>query len=192
MPYLIDGYNLLFAYLGAPPSRNLPRALERGRRRLLELMRFGHEGELADVTVVFDAAHAPGDVPAEVDYHGIHVTFAVHDERADDLIEKMIRHASAPRQLTVVSDDRHIQQAARRRHCIVRGCAHYLEALEHRKLGAKPHTAEEPQGVRKPHTVSTEEAQNWLAEFADLEHDRALRELTDQDGFGTDEFFPEK
>jgi predicted RNA-binding protein with PIN domain len=192
VPYLIDGYNLLFAYLGAPPSRKLPRALERGRRRLLELMRFGHEGAVVDVSVIFDAPHAPGNARAESDYHGIHVTFAVHDERADDLIEKMIRRASAPRQLIVVSDDRHIQQAARRRHCIVRGCADYLEALEQRKLGAKPHTAEDPPGVRKPHTVSTEEAQSWLAEFADLEHDRALQELTDPYGFAKDESFPEK
>jgi predicted RNA-binding protein with PIN domain len=190
--YLIDGYNLLFAYLGTPPSRKLSRALERGRRRLLELVRSGHDGELADVTVIFDAAHAPGNAPAELDYRGIHVTFAVHDERADDLIETIIRRASAPRRLTVVSDDRRIQQAARRRHCAVRGCADYLEALEHRKLGAKPHAAEEPQGVRKPNTVSTEEAQSWLAEFADLEHDRALQELTDPYGFGKDESFPEK
>src|SRR5262249_41112782 len=163
--YLIDGYNLLFAYLGTPPSRKLTKALERGRRRLLELVRQGHD-DPASVTVVFDASHAPARAPAEFDYHGIHVTFAVDDERADDLIEATIRRAPAPRQLTVVTDDRHIQQAARRRHCTVRGCAAYLEGLERRH--ARPRQ-EAKHSSAKPEEVSAEDAQRWLGEFADLE-----------------------
>lgn len=186
MSYLIDGYNLLFAYLGAPPSRKLSKALERGRRRLLELVRAGHPDPLRGVTVVFDAAHAPAHAPAEVDYHGIHVTFAVHDERADDLIEALIRRSSAPRQLTVVTDDRHIQHAALRRHCTVRACADYLNGLETRQPRTKPRAP-----AAKPSAVSPEEAKHWLGEFADLEHDPAMKELSGLQGFGADEVFPE-
>ena len=176
MPYLIDGYNLLFSYLGTRPSRKLSRALERARRRLLELVRTGHEGELSDVTVVFDAAHAPAGAPADLDYHGLRVTFAVHDERADDLIKAMIRRESAPAQLTVVTDDRQIQRAALRRHCTVRGCASYLEALER---PAPDRRNQAPARTTRPHAPSAEETQHWLGEFADLDRDPAMKELAD-------------
>jgi predicted RNA-binding protein with PIN domain len=180
MPYLIDGYNLLFAYLGAPPSRKLSKALEHARRKLLELLRQGHDGPLSELTVIFDAAQAPPDAPAEFDHHGIHVVFAVHDERADDLIEKLIRKASTPRHLTIVTDDNHIRQAARRRHCTVCGCADYLNGLEHRKSERQPQV--EPEAI-KPQATSEAETQQWLEEFADLRRDPALKELADPFGF---------
>jgi predicted RNA-binding protein with PIN domain len=182
MMYLIDGYNLLFAYLGTPPSRKLSKALERARRRLLELLRQRHEGELSDITVVFDAAHAPVGSPAEFDHHGIHVVFAVQHDRADDLIKQMVRRASAPRQVTLVTDDHDIQVAARRRHCVVQGCAEYLNELEGRGTKTK-HIAQ--RSATKPQTVSAEQAQEWLDEFADLQRDPALKELADPFGFGT-------
>jgi len=180
MPYLIDGYNLLFAYLGTQPNRKLSKALERARRRLLELLRLGNEGQLSELTVIFDASHAPPGIPDQYDHHGIQVVFAIHDERADDLIEKLIRRASAPRQLTVVTDDNRIQQAARRRHCPVRGCTDYLNDLERRKSAKPVEAAEE---VAKPHVASAEETQHWLEEFGDLQRDPALKELADPYGF---------
>jgi hypothetical protein len=184
VPYLIDGYNLLFAYLGAPPSRKLSKALERARRRLLELLRTGHPGKLADITVVFDAAHAPPGAPAEIDYHGMHVTFAIHHERADDFIETAIRRESAPGRLTVVTDDQHIQRAARRRHCRVRGCASYLDALERRTPDRGDQAPPQPAG---PRAVSAEETRHWLDEFADLERDPAMKELAEPYGLHADD-----
>jgi predicted RNA-binding protein with PIN domain len=184
VPYLIDGYNLLFSYLGTPPSRKLSKALERARRRLLELVRTGHAGELADVTVVFDAAHAPAGAPSEFDYHGLHVAFAVDHERADDLIEAMIRRESAPAQLTVVTDDRHIQRAARRRRCIIRGCASYLNTLEDRRPDRCNRDARKT--ARSP-SSSDEEMRHWLGQFADLERDPAMKELSDPYGAGMDD-----
>jgi predicted RNA-binding protein with PIN domain len=176
--YLIDGYNLLFAYLGAHPRRGLSKALERNRRRLLELLRKGHGSEATAVTVVFDAARAPADTPAEGEYHGIHVTFAIHDLRADDLIERLIRKAPAPRYLNVVTDDRHIQRAARRRHCTVLSCTDYLEWLEHH---GKP-MAEPRPVLTKPDKVSPEEIQRWLGEFSGMQNDPHMKKLADPFG----------
>jgi hypothetical protein len=174
MLYLIDGYNLLFAMGVLLPGRTGPALLEKARSRLLELLRGAHGAAPASVTVVFDAKHAPRGAPAEFDYEGIHVSFAVHDDEADDLIEQLIRRAATPRKLTVVSDDHRIQQAARRRHCIVQGCGAYMDWL----YGWRhPPPDRPPEESAKPASVSGEEAQRWLREFADLADDPALKEL---------------
>lgn len=175
MSYLIDGYNLLHA-MGVLRGKVGPTGLEKARLGLLGLLRAVYGEEAAMVTVVFDAAHAPAGIPREEEYQGIHVRFAVRPDEADDLIERLIRHDSAPRQLTIVSDDHRIQRAAQRRHCTVSGCAQYLEWLER-------HRRERRQAARptdsKPEHLSETEVQYWLREFADLQNDPRLKELSD-------------
>jgi predicted RNA-binding protein with PIN domain len=179
--YLIDGYNLLFA-MGVLHARTGPHGLEKARRGLLGLLR-GAYGEEADhVTVIFDAAKAPPGLTAEQDFHGLHVRFAVGDKEADDVIEERIRHAPAPKHLTVVSDDHRIQQAARQRHCTVLSCADFLEWLarhrRQRQQEQRPETAEKHSGA------SAQDKQHWLAEFADLDHDPDMKDVFDPFGFG--------
>src|SRR5205085_12093636 len=113
----------------------------------------------------------PRDAAEEEDYHGIHVHFAIHVEEADDLIELLIQHDSAPKRLTVVSDDHRIQQAAHRRNCAVLGCADYLEWLERHRQERRRQVVHSP---GKPETVSQEETEHWLQEFGDLENDPNL------------------
>jgi predicted RNA-binding protein with PIN domain len=182
MLYLIDGYNLLYA-LGVLRKRMGPDGLDQARQNLLGVLRGSFGDESADVTVVFDAAHPPPGVPAETEYQGIHVRFAIGMAAADDLIEVLIRKASAPRHLTVVSDDHRIQKAARRRHCVVKGCGDFLQELERRR---KPPPAP-PDEPPKPAGVSREETQHWLNEFADLADDPALKELQDPPEFFEDD-----
>jgi predicted RNA-binding protein with PIN domain len=179
MSYVIDGYNLLHA-MGLLHGRVGPKGLEKARLGLLGLLRAVYGEESTAVTVVFDAAHAPPGVPEEVEYQGIHIRFAVQQEQADDLIEKLIRLDSAPRQLTVVSDDHRIQRAAHRRHCTVSGCAQYLEWLEQRRRDRR---RESPQVDRKPEHLSEEETRHWLHEFASLQNDPGLKELSDPPEF---------
>jgi predicted RNA-binding protein with PIN domain len=179
VPYLIDGYNLLFGYLGSPPNRSLSKALERARKRLLDKLRVGHGEGSSAVTVVFDAAATVPGVPAEHEYRGIRILFAVHQARADDLIEDLIRRESAPRKLTIVTDDRHIQQAALRRHCTVMGCSAYLDWLETQGRQTAPKMTRRSV---KPQTVTAEEAHRWLGEFADLVNDPDMKRLSDPHG----------
>jgi predicted RNA-binding protein with PIN domain len=175
MLYLIDGYNLLYA-LDAAPARVGPRGLEKARGRLLALLRAAHGDEAGAVTVVFDARGAPPGAPTAADFHGLHVVFA-RGQEADDLIEAAIRQAAAPRRLTVVSDDRRIQQAAGRRRCRVLGCSEYLDELERQPPRVQP---AEP---IKPPPPADHETQDWLREFADLADDPALKELSDPPEF---------
>ncbi len=175
MPFLIDGYNLLYA-MGVLRGRVGPTGLLKARTALLGLLRGGFGDNGAPVTVVFDAAHAPAGADNEHDYHGIKVRFATGQEQADDLIESLIGHDSAPRKLTVISDDHRIQQAAQRRHCTVLGCLEFLEWLErHRRERRQP----SPEEASKPEEVSEEETQHWLRKFASLQNDPDLKALSD-------------
>jgi predicted RNA-binding protein with PIN domain len=182
MHYVIDGYNLLHK-MGVLHGRVGPTGLRRARQALLGLLHAVHGRESAAVTVVFDAAHAPAGLDEEQDYHGIHVHFAVHHEQADDLIEALIRHDPGPRQLTVVSDDHRLQQAAHRRHCIAWGCAEYMDWLEQHRHARRPLSLEP---APKPERLSPEEMQHWLREFADLQNDPNVKELSDPPEWETD------
>ncbi len=179
MWYLIDGYNLLFA-MGVLGGGLGPAGLEKARHRLLGLLAGAYGPEEAPrVTVVFDSARAPAGATQVHNYQGVHVRFAGRGQEADDVIEQLIGQDSAPKQLTVVSDDHRVRQAARRRHCAAASCADYLDWLaRHRRDRKRP-----PPAAHKPEKVSSAEEQYWLAEFADLEDDPQLKEFLEMDKF---------
>src|SRR5207247_7725085 len=169
--YLIDGYNLLHA-MGVLSGPVGPHGLEKARLRLLGLLHGSFAEESSAVTVVFDASAAPPGAVAEVEHRGIHVVFALGKQEADDVIERLVRTASAPKSLRVVSDDHRVQRAARRRHCVVMECEAFLVWLNRRRRqqGARAgETPEEREGL------SAEEARQWLAEFGDVAKDQSLR-----------------
>jgi hypothetical protein len=168
MRYLIDGYNVLHA-MGVLTGRVGPRGLEKARIALLGRLRFLHADDPGRVTVVFDAANAPPGAEREQEYNGLRVLFALREE-ADDVIETIIRQESAPKQLTIVSDDRRLKEAARRRQCPAVGCLDYLEQVSRPQAAA---TAAD--GLAKPQGVSAEETRRWLKEFADLADDPKLK-----------------
>lgn len=186
MLYLIDGYNLLHA-MGLVGRRKEREGLGRARENLLGILHGSFGSESGNVTVVFDAAKRPRGAPSEWEYHGIHVCFAIGMAEADDLIEVLIRKAATPRHLTVVSDDHRLQKAAHRRHCLVNGCGEFLDALERRR---RPPPEARQEQLAKPTGPSPEETQHWLAEFADLAADPALKELQEPPEFFEDERHP--
>jgi uncharacterized protein len=171
--YLIDGYNLLYA-MGVLGGRVGPHGLEKARARLLGLLHGAFGEEAAAVTVVFDAAQAPPGLAAEQDYRGVHVVFAKGKQEADDVIEKMIRQASVPKSLQIVSDDHRIQQAARRRKCQVLGCEQFLNWLDGHRQAKKTPAVEQPE---KKEGLSQREINRWLAEFGDLDNDPYFRDV---------------
>jgi predicted RNA-binding protein with PIN domain len=167
MRYLIDGYNLLHAWGLAPPRGARAGRLERARLNLLDRLRRAPGTAGSAVTVVFDAAGAPTASAAEHDYHGIRVAFAL-DGSADDLIEDLIHREPKPHDLTVVSDDHRLRQAARRHHCPARRCLDFIEQIQHRPAAA-PAAAAEP--AAKPEALSPEENRRLLEEFGEVEGD---------------------
>ena len=175
MRYLIDGYNLLHA-MGVLTGRVGPHGLEKARLALFGRLLALHADAPGRVTVVFDAANAPPGVAPEQEYQGLHIHFALHEE-ADDAIEALILHDSAPRQLTIVSDDRRLKEAARRRHCPSLGCLDYLE-----QAGRPPPVAPGGEVSNKPQGVSAEETRRWLEAFGGLADDPSFEDLMELNG----------
>jgi predicted RNA-binding protein with PIN domain len=168
--YLIDGYNLIHA-MGALPARIGPGGLEKARLRLLGLLHACFGSAAPAVTVAFDASGAPPGCTPEHDYHGLRIRFAVGGQQADDLIEDLIQHAPAPKQLVVVSDDHRLRQAARRRHAQAMKCTAFLDLLDRLRRRQIPRTAP----AEKRETTGSDETRRWLEEFGHLDQD--LRDI---------------
>lgn len=162
MPYLIDGYNLLHA-MGLLGGTVGPHGLEKARAGLLGLVRGTHGEAAGEVTVVFDARHAPPGAEPEAFVGGIHVRFALTEE-ADDTIERLIRHDAAPKRLVVVSNDHRLQQAARRRGCPAWGCEYYLKWAERHRRERLRQRRPQP---GKPEAVGPDEVARWLEAFGE-------------------------
>lgn len=110
MPVLIvDCYNLLRAPM--PPSLA---GLEEGR--LCELLARWRERTAAAgrIVVVCDGGFKPG-LPRGSSADGVELIYAGAGRKADPLIQSLIDADTTPRQLLLVSTDRQLQRAARRR-----------------------------------------------------------------------------
>lgn len=140
MRFLIDGYNLLFA-LGRLNRHSGKSALDGARAWLHAQIQRQHGDSAPRVTVVYDGT--PGRKGAE--------SGAVFSQgrEADDVIEDRVHRESDPARLTVVSDDRRVREAARRKGCVVLRCLDYAEV---HLLGAPARTASVPT-PEKPATV---------------------------------------
>ncbi|MBU4272437.1 MAG: NYN domain-containing protein [Planctomycetes bacterium] len=163
MPLLIDGYNLLHAS-GIMGHGAGPGSLERSRLAMLNFLAASIEpSELPRTTVVFDAGDAPRGLPRVVQHRGITVRFAAKYESADELIEELIRSESAPRRLVVVSGDRRIQRAARRRRAkVVASDAWYAELVRARRQRAQ---AGAETSDRPPVPLLEEDVNYWIDQF---------------------------
>ena len=158
MRYLIDGYNLLHA-TGHLAGKVGPHGLERARQALLDRLAVFPGADAGGVTVVFDARRAPASVESEQVYQGVQIRYAL-DREADDLIEELIRQDATPRSLTVVSDDRRLKEAARRRQCPMQSCLDFYDAA-----AAAPRPPLATEAAERAGTLSDQEVQAWMEAF---------------------------
>jgi predicted RNA-binding protein with PIN domain len=174
MLWLIDGYNLMHA-VGAISREVCTReAFRRRRRTFLNRLADALGAERAsETTVVFDASVPPGDFPLEATYKGMTIVFAVADESADARIEKMIATHSAPKSLSVISSDRRIRQAARRRKARTLAAGDFLDELDRfqsqRSATRRMHSAENARPSDDKTPPAAGDAQYWMEAFANLE-----------------------
>ncbi len=127
--FLIDGYNLLYAFPEIPPG-----SLEEKRKQLLNWLQEHRPQGNNKLTVVFDSHQGMGDKLIGSNF----VVLFTAGETADERISDMVRAAPNPRILVVVSNDKGIQTH-------VRGTgARFLSATEFFKQAESPRRAQGP------------------------------------------------
>lgn len=153
---IVDTYNLLHAALGpAGGGRDFGVA---GLARLILQSRYRRR----PVRLVCDGRRGPDD-RVEAPLGAVEIVYAGPGKEADAVIERFIRDSNAPRRLTVVSSDRRIVRAARKRRAETlaseRFLAHLLTDSARGTAGAEsnPHREEVPLG-----SASVEA---WMAYF---------------------------
>jgi hypothetical protein len=155
MPYLIDGHNLI----GQMQSIQL--GDDDDEAQLVAMLRlFVNRGRTTRIVVVFDAG-VRGH-PGGLGGYGVEVEFAYAPETADARLVKRIAELRQPKSWQLVSSDREVVQAAKRRSMPVipaHEFARRLEAgLRHEPKAADPDA--------KPNlTVAEHELPEWLALF---------------------------
>jgi predicted RNA-binding protein with PIN domain len=155
VPLIVDAYNVLHTTM--PPGLA---GLDE-RWLCLALARSVWGGDR--VVVVCDGSvkpHGPAVSPVE----SVELIYSGPGRSADDVIVAMIGVNTAPRMLTVVSSDREIQKAARRRRCRVMSS----DQLVHVLAAGSPGASSAQQGGEKDQPagpLSEDEVQQWLERF---------------------------
>ena len=158
MPLLVDTWNVLHQTGVLPPD--LAGVGLKGLGQLIQRSRWGSAG----VVLVCDGTPSGPHMGLPV---GIRAVFSGHDREADEVIEGYIAASSAPRRLTVVSSDRRIRTAARKRSCSVLTAELFLERLVYDAEGRRKPQPTRPHKVDLP-TDMIAEAQAMLDQVQGL------------------------
>jgi predicted RNA-binding protein with PIN domain len=185
MRTLIDGYNLMYA-VGLLGKRFGPEGFRKTRHRFLnDLSSLLGPVAAHQTTVVFDAAHRAEELPGQTTHQGLSVLYAVGDESADERIEALIAHHSAPKNLTVVSSDHRIQRAATRRKAQAVSSEAFWSRLNERRPAAAAMAPLTPEEQARLHGLSSVESAAWLDVFGHVVELPGAR-----DALGDDDFIP--
>ncbi len=164
MPLFIDCYNLLHAPM--PPS--LAGLDEDGLCRLLAQSPWAGDR----ILVVCDGMIKPG-LAARSPVSQVELIYSGPHKSADDVIIELTAAYSAPRRLYVVTDDREIRKAVKRRRAQTLSTAAFIRALATMKPPGSPGPAATPIARHRP-ALPPGEVNHWLKEFGiDPDHPEA-------------------
>ena len=160
MRYLVDAYNVIFSGGIAPPFVR-GTELRAARQKLLDTLIAFRRKTRAKIKVVFDGGEEGAHRPREERRGGVHIVFSSVDTTADDVIVADLARSSSGRTLTVVSDDRAVQRAARKARARRMGARDFLKEAVREITRVPPPT--EPRA--KFTGISREEADEWRRYF---------------------------
>lgn len=164
---IIDGYNLMHQ-AGLAGRLDGPGNLQRARQALIGALTLRMPvNELTLTTLVFDARQPPLKSNEEAAPGlPLQVLFAVDYQDADSMIEHLLATHSAPKQVLVVSSDRRVQTAARRRGAQSIDAGEWWDALPRsNRPGLTSSTSPALPDDRTSGTMTPAERQKWLEEF---------------------------
>jgi len=156
MPVLVDGNNLLYAARDADP--------ERPPSRSSLCLRLGQWARLTGekVAVIFDGPSPSEQLARQIGDPDVAVAYSGSGISADDALSRAVKADSAARLLLVVSSDRAVAQAARRRRARTMGSEAFWEKLQADLSRPKPQPLE-PREKRRG--LAPPDAEHWLREL---------------------------
>lgn len=159
MPLIVDTFNVLHQTGVLPPS--LAGIDVAGLIELISRSRFRRRR----ARLVCDGTSTvPGDVGTG---EHISIEFSGRGRSADDVIARHINRSSAPKRLTIVSSDREVQKAAKRRRCTVLRSDEFLRQLamdvEREERRAATRDARRPKQFTQP--LTQKDAVKWMREL---------------------------
>lgn len=157
MPIIIDGYNLLRAILKT--SGDEFESIDDVGMCLMVGQYLGRTGQKG--TIVFDGT-GPRDKSAFENIGDLEVLFSGAKLDADTVIENKIATNTAPKRLVVVSSDRRLRLAAKRRKAVAVKAETFWENLVN-YLSKKKRASKEPRA--KLEGISESETEQWLKAF---------------------------
>jgi len=149
VPLLIDGHNLI----GQMPDLQLTDPDD--EMKLISRLRAYCARSRKRATVVFDSG-LPGGRSPQLSRGELEVVFASAGRTADGILKERIQHSRDPRGLIVISSDRDVARAARRRGARVEPSGAFAARLSARPESRQP---------LKPGGLSPDEIDEWLKIF---------------------------
>lgn len=157
MPVVIDGNNLLHAARDADALKLLT-----GRSMLCDTVGRWAVVRRERVHIVFDGRAPHAALAKQIGNAAIEVSYSGAGRTADAVVTYLIDTDSAPRRLTVVSSDRAIIRAAKRRR------ARWMRSEDFWRLLKRDLAQPAPDGTEpeeKEAGLSPEATEEWLADF---------------------------
>jgi predicted RNA-binding protein with PIN domain len=157
LPVLIDGNNLLHAANAVGKS-----PLLLGRSMLCDIIGNWALRRRERVHIVFDGPAPSGALAQQIGHPAIEVTYSGAGVSADSAIERLLGADSAARRLIVVSSDRAVAQAARRRLARPLRSDEFWLNVERDRFRPRPSPGEPEEKLAGSDPEATEQ---WLEEF---------------------------
>lgn len=125
MHYYIDGYNLLFRVVRAGDD------LKSQRIKIINELQTKVRFLELSATLVFDAQYQHGEA-AQTHFKGLDLLFTAEGETADEAILRLVKNSPKPDQCTVITSDKRLAWAARRRSAKTESIEEFLGWLNKR------------------------------------------------------------
>ena len=125
---LVDGYSLLHNWLDLAPGQ--PRHSERARDELVHVLTRYHDVTGTPVSVFFDGAGAPPNVPKREPDSTVEVLFSRAGQTADQMIERAAHRFTAYGETLVVTDDQAERDVVGGLGGSVANCANFVRMIE--------------------------------------------------------------
>jgi len=125
---LVDGYSLLHNWPELAPGQ--PRHSARARDELVQVLTRYHDATGERITIFFDGAGAPPEVPANESGAAVEVLFSRAGRTADEMIERAAHRFQAYGEVLVVTDDHAERDTVAGMGGLTASCANFIRNIE--------------------------------------------------------------